>query len=159
MQRLRFCVLPFSIFVFIILMQVARNLGKTLREFQPTIKELQVDTYNFEFNLHCSHHLWGMPDATSSTIFPSCRKFQRNLRAPLKRRLVLMRFQVQYKIHTGPEQLTLLPQPLHQMLALRILGMWLTLVSIPVFLTISFHIYSFWNIIYEVLNSSTFFSS
>jgi len=37
-------------------MQVARNLGKTLRTFQPTIKELQVGAKYFQVNILCQFH-------------------------------------------------------------------------------------------------------
>lgn len=76
-------------------MQVARNLGKTLREFQPTIRELQVDIHKKLMILNISFMpLLRRPFILSFALQFIFRKFLRNSRAPLKRRLVWMTFQV-----------------------------------------------------------------
>lgn len=107
-------------------MQVARNLGKTLRTFQPTIRELQVGAKYFRLNCYADATflmlwLYWMP-------FSPFRMFQGNLKVHLNERLVSMTFQVPHRTHTIPISKT--PHQLHHPLIVqRVLRLLLTLVS------------------------------
>jgi hypothetical protein len=121
-------------------MQVARNLGKTLREFQPTIREIQVGAKYSRvqslLNLLCKCDSIDPFDLTTCH-FCSFRMFQGNLRAHLNGRLVLMTFQTHYRTHTLPMYET--PRQLHLPLKLPIiLRPLLTLVSYLVYILFYF---------------------
>lgn len=112
-------------------MQVARNLGKTLREFQPTIREIQVGAKYYIVKSYIKL-VTPMPldrcIDVSACHFCSFRMFQGNLRVHSNGRLVLMTLQTHYKAHTLPMCAT--PRQLHQPLKLPIiLRLLLTLVS------------------------------
>jgi len=75
-------------------MQVARNLGKTWRAFQPTIRELQVYCDLALLECFWLFHLIGMVDL--STYYSPHRKFLENSKALWSGRLVLMTIQGQW---------------------------------------------------------------
>lgn len=104
-------------------MKVARNLGKTLRAFQPTVRELQVDL------LYLLSVKFENDALMNTALLFLCRMFLGNSRAPLNERLVLMTFQLQSKTHTTTLTELTPSQLLHQLPALRILRLLLTPVS------------------------------